>query len=483
MLKHLMNYIPGKLVPGFISLLSIYMFARIFTQEEYGNYSFVFAQLTLLSAVLFSWIRLSAFRFFNIYQNKKGLFYRYLILIYMGLFILFLTIVLIYIGVTDFETHLNNLFLLGVFMLIVMVIYDQVISILRVELESKVFAYYEIVKPIISVSIVLILVLLLKVNEAAIMFGLIISNLVLITHFVFKRTKKYSTINYDYHGGNVYTKKEYFSINKEFLYYGLPLTFSFLFANIISSSDRILIKYLLDAESVAKYALAYDITSFATTNIFMILNFTFVPVIMKLVDSNKLLILNRKIKDYFNILLFVTIPVVIFLVMFSQQITEYILGDQYNSQDTIRIIQLIAISSFIAGIKSFFFDFSFQFGKDTKKQIYPIMIGGILNVLLNLVMIPQFGIIGAVYATNISYLVALIISVFLGQRVFKMNIEYKTTFIIILSYFIFTLVFIFIKLDDNSFGDLVVNISIFFVLILIVFYLFRNILLSILKDK
>jgi len=72
MIKHLMAYAPAKIIPGLISFFSILLFARIFTVEEYGNYSYLFSVTTLLFVVLFAWIRLSSFRFFNVYSEKSG---------------------------------------------------------------------------------------------------------------------------------------------------------------------------------------------------------------------------------------------------------------------------------------------------------------------------------------------------------------------------------------------------------------------------
>ncbi|OIJ11269.1 hypothetical protein BKP37_16640 [Anaerobacillus alkalilacustris] len=481
MLKHLLNYIPAKLFPGVISFLSIYIFARIFTQEEYGNYSFVIAQLTLISAVLFSWIRLSAFRFFNIYQTQRYLFFKYLIIIYSVVFAFFLAFILVYLQVTNFNRDISILFILGIIAIMFTVSYDQIVSILRADLKSKTFAYYEIIKPTLKIIIILVLVLLFNFSETSIMYALIISQLILISHFLLGNFKRESLFTMAKFKTAKYTRNEYLAINKDFLYYGLPLTLSFLFANITSTSDRIIIKYLMDAESVAKYTLAYDLTSFTVTNVFMILNFTFVPVIMKLVDSDKLSLLKQKILDYFNLILLVVAPVVIFLVIFAQQVTDFVLGDQYNTQDTVQIIRLISIAAFIAGLKAYFFDFSFQFGKKTRNQIYPIMFGGVINILLNFILIPKFGIVGAVYSTILAYLIALLISIVLGQKVFKMYIDYKTSTQIILGYSTITVIFMLIKIDGSSFGTFMINISIYLLLIIVIFLLFKKKILKILK--
>lgn len=478
MLKHLLNYIPAKVVPGVVSLLSIYVFARIFTQDEYGNYSFVLAQLTLASAVFFSWMRLSSFRFFNIYKEQKKLFVDYIIRVYTLVFAFFVIIILIYLWLSDYEKDIKTLFVIGIAAILLTICYDQIATILRANLNSKLFAFYEVTKPIIKLATVVILVLILDFNESSIMYALIFSNLIVITHFIIK--KKSSLLLYVCSNAD-YTKYDFTKINKEFLYYGLPLTLSFLFSNITSTSDRIIIKFLLDTESVAKYTLSYDLTTFTITNLFMILNFTFVPLIIRLVDSEEVDILKQKIMDYFNFILIIMIPAVIFFLVFAEEVTKFILGNQYNSIETVQIIRLISISAFIAGIKAYFFDFSFQFGKKTKNQIYPIVLGSIVNIILNFTLIPCYGLLGAIYASILSYIIALVSSIWLGQKVFKMNIDYKSSLKIILSYFLVTGIIIVVKVNGNNLESFLVNILIYVALVLGVLIFYRNKLKYILR--
>src|SRR5699024_3184365 len=145
--------------------------------------------------------------------------------------------------------------------------------------------------------------------------------------------------------------------------------------------------------------LSYDISSFIVGNVFMIINFTFVPVVLKYIDNGKNLQAKKYIKNYFWSILFLMLPIVIFIFTFSPYMVRYILVAGYFTNETVLIVRLMGIGAFMSGIKAYFFDFSFQFGEKTNIQLIPIVVGAILNIIFNILLIPNQGIIGALYAT------------------------------------------------------------------------------------
>jgi len=458
MIKHLKAYAPAKIIPGLISFFSIMLFARIFTIEEYGNYSYLFSVTTLLFVVLFAWIRLSSFRFYNIYSDKRGK-NSYLNYVFsLNICLAILTFTIIFIFSKEIMKSFHPFIFLAAFTSISSIFLEQVYSLNRAELKSKEFRMYSIIEPIVKLIIILILFYFIGLKESSIFVGSIISTLIIFGFYLFKLFKeeriKLKLIN-------PIKEKE---ITTDFLKYGLPLTLSFLFSIILATSDRILIKFYLDEGSVAMYSMSYDLSSFVVVNIFMILNFTFLPVILKLVDSGKATEAKSKINNYFWLIIFTLIPVVVFLLTFSPEITKYVLGEKYNTNINIKIIQFMGIGAFLSGIKSFFYDFSFQVGKKTYLQIIPIAISAVLNVLLNIWWLPIMGLIGAIYGTIVSIIVGLILSIILGKKAFRLSVEYKKVFIIILQLTIFTIFLIVIPKFYKGIHTLIFELTVFVIL-------------------
>src|SRR5690606_23666827 len=111
------------------------------------------------------------------------------------------------------------------------------------------------------------------------------------------------------------------------------------------------------------------------------------------------------------------------------------------------ILPLISIAAFLNGIKSYYFDLAFQLKQKTYLQIYPIMIAVLLNLCLNLVFIPKWGVVGAAYTSIISYFLALIISVVLGRRIIKMPIDLVMLIKVIFSTVLMSIIIKFLNIN------------------------------------
>jgi O-antigen/teichoic acid export membrane protein len=85
-----------------------------------------------------------------------------------------------------------------------------------------------------------------------------------------------------------------------------------------------------------------------------------------------------------------------------------------------QLMPWIALSTFLRGVKAYYFDLAFQLGLRTDLQIWAVAVAAVVNVGLNLWWIPTYGLFGAVYATVAAYALALVISVWLSGKTFSM---------------------------------------------------------------
>lgn len=462
MVKHLISYAFAKILPGIINFLTLIIFARIFNPSELGNYYYLMSILTLGSSTLFSWIRLSSFRYYNNYVESfnKSEYYSY---VFSLNFILAITIFII-VSFPYFcfiNNELYGLFIVGSISILVSIFFEQAISFLRSEFDSKSYAIFSILRPVFKLIIIIFLTQILLLKEVSIFLGIMFSDVILLGIYYYKIRKKniklYITVPW---------KNK--SLTKDFITYGFPLTITILFSIVLSTSDRIFIEHFLDSESVAIYSMGYDITSFIITNIFMIINLSYYPIIIKLIDSNKIDVAREKLNDYFLLQNIIVIPVTLTLFFFAEEISNYILGKNYNNQDTLLTIKLISLSAFIAGIKAYYFDFAFQIGKNTKLQIVPVIVAAIINIILNFILIPIFGLIGAIFSTVIAYVVSILLSIILGKYAFELEWYTKDLIQIVIQIIVIIFVYYSIKIDINSWVDSLINLC-FYVLLIGIF--------------
>jgi len=428
LIKHILYYLPAKILPGAINFLGLMIYARIFTQSEYGRFSYVIALFALMQSILFPWIRMSTNRYYQRYMKTgKGKEFQNFALFIFALSSIILTLlVVIYLSTVDVEQDLIHLFILALFVVILQSLFEQLMSFARAKLDSRTFAYSSIIRAILRLSTTLLLVVFLEIKEEALFIGLIVAQLIPITIYI----RKHFEFDIKLFRFNL----KYF---KNMLSYGGPLTVTFLLGFIINTSDRILIKYFLDEKSVGLYSLPYEFTDYTIRNIFTVFSLAFFPVIVKELEQDNVSRMNYRIKQYGEIMLSFTLPCIIFILIFSPFIVTLFLGENYESPETNMIIQIISLSVFVAGLKAYYFDYSFQLGESTKSQVIPVVLAATVNIILNILLIPYKGVIGAVFATLTAYLIGLLTSILVGRRIFYITLFSKNTFSILLANIIF----------------------------------------------
>jgi O-antigen/teichoic acid export membrane protein len=207
---------------------------------------------------------------------------------------------------------------------------------------------------------------------------------------------------------------------KEYLQFSLPLTPSALVRWITESSDRFLVTYFLGLGSAGVYSAAYSIGNliqlFASP-----LQLILLPELSKLFDEDKIDQVRIYLSNSLRYFLLVTVPAVFGL----SALAKPLLGI-FTTQDFISgwfIIPIIALSGLLAGIFQIFVNIMLLV-KETKSATYINIIAAISNVLLNLLLIPSIGIIGAALSTLISYFLMIVLCIYISMKHFVFDYYY-----------------------------------------------------------
>ncbi|KPM30953.1 Polysaccharide biosynthesis export protein [Croceitalea dokdonensis DOKDO 023] len=178
---------------------------------------------------------------------------------------------------------------------------------------------------------------------------------------------------------------------------GLPLMLSAVTVILYLKIDQLIIGFLLDNKSVGVYAAASRISEM----------FYAVPVIIssvyypKIVELKRNFIKQRNLLRYFYfIILVITGMVTIFISFFSDEIIIVLFGKGYLLSSQVLKIYAWSILFMALLVSSSKFLLSLNRGDIIFKRS---LIGLVSNVVLNFILIPNYGILGAAWATLISY--------------------------------------------------------------------------------
>ncbi len=203
-----------------------------------------------------------------------------------------------------------------------------------------------------------------------------------------------------------------FTYIKEYLQFSLPLTPSALVRWVTESSDRYLVTYFLGLGSMGVYSAAYSIGSLIQLFVSP-LQLILLPELSKLFDENKTDQVRTYLSHSLRYFLLITIPAVFGL----SALAKPLLGI-FTTQDFLSgwlVIPIIALSGLLVGIFQIFVNIMLLV-KETKSATYINVIAAVSNVLLNILLIPSIGIIGAALSTLISYFLMIVLCIHISMK-------------------------------------------------------------------
>jgi O-antigen/teichoic acid export membrane protein len=205
---------------------------------------------------------------------------------------------------------------------------------------------------------------------------------------------------------NLFDKIKTIFIRKEILSFSGPLVFAGMFSLIIGWTDTILIGYFMNELYVGLYNSAIP-----TVNLLLAVPIAaismLVPTTAALLSSNKL----KEIKESYVMstewVFFLNLPVFLIFVLFPQQILSVLFGAEYIQAAPALV--LLSIGFFMLSLAQPALKMLELLNK-TRFYMAITSIVAILNVVLNVILIPLRGIEGAAIASLVSMSIIFILS-------------------------------------------------------------------------
>lgn len=234
---------------------------------------------------------------------------------------------------------------------------------------------------------------------------------------------------------------------------GFPIVFHALSQNILGQSDRVMMQSMrIDSIQIGIYSLFYSLSSILST-ILNALNNSWCPFYYDYISKNDWKNINTKTRNYIELF---TVLSVGFLLL-SKEVT-YIMADK-SYWNGINIIPILVFSIYFMFMYQFFVNFEF-FHKKTKIIAFGTISSGLLNILLNLIFIPKFGMYGAAIATAISYFSLFVAHAFLVKKVLKLKFSLNIKIFIPYIFQLLLASFLFYFLSDYMYIRWVIGIII-----------------------
>lgn len=416
-IKDICYYVPAKIIPGFLGFVAIIIYTRILSPEEYGLYILAITTISIVTAVCFEWLNKSILRYFEQYKQIGRLteFFSTAVSSLIGTIIV--TLILWYVGINLLQSYLDpDLILLqniGGLVILTEAGYFFILYIKQAAQESFKFAIRSIINAIVKLPIAICFIYFFHTGPKGILWAMIITGGSIFIWDIFSFRQKWQIKT------SCFSKKLF----KNLLVYGFPLVGLSVASYILVAADRYMIKYFLTAGDVGVYSANYNLSSGIIQSPMAILLLASYPIIMETFEKDgekaTSLLLNKILALYFILLM----PVIFGMTVLSKNVTNILLGKDFQSGCL--VLPWVSVGIFFLGLTQYFYK-PFELKKKTNILSFLVIFAAIINVILNLFFIPAFGILGAAYATLISYFVYLFSSWLIGRKIFIWSFPWQT---------------------------------------------------------
>ncbi|WP_066389195.1 oligosaccharide flippase family protein [Neobacillus mesonae] len=456
-------YLICSICVNIVNLFLIPLYTGNLSIDEFGQYNII----TSIQGLLSIFINLSIFagmsRFLYEYEDKNRVKNITLTFSFIwGILILIIgKCVSPFFANSLFENDVNGVFyiqyiLLNSFMLSLITIFETYYSMIYKALKSSLI----LVSKIILVLVFSIYFLVIKDYKIdGILYAQFYSYLLLLTVIILIDLK---------HIMFTFGKKEL----KEQLLYGIGLIPGQISAWILTLIDRYFIKELINLSAVGIYSLAYNIGMLIQPVFLIPFNKIFTPYKFQVYSQHDGKYKIQKMFKYYNLIGWFCV----FGLSIFAKLGVNILGTS-EYEGAYYLVSLIAISYFLWGLGSFY-----GLGLHISNKMWTnsgiAFLGAVVNVLLNIVLIPVFKIFGAALSTVLAYILMNIIYYLAGKKHYDIGIsillpyKYGLVFIVI-----FPIYYVIGNMIDIVWFEIPLN------LFLILVYILLNILMGFISKE
>jgi O-antigen/teichoic acid export membrane protein len=286
--------------------------------------------------------------------------------------------------------------------------------------QSKVLSKYVVISNTLSLFISSIIKIVLILNNAPLVYFAIVVSVdtfilaVGLIYFYKKQNLGFSTWRFN-------LEKAKYLLNQSW-----PMILAGIAISLYMKIDQVMIANILGNESVGIYAVAVKFSEMWLFITVAITNSLF-PAIINAKKISEELYLNR-IENLYRLLVSISLLISIFIYIFAEYIVLYTYGEQYK--DSIVLLQLYVWSIIFVFLNNGSWKWYISENLQHLATIR-LFLGATVNIVLNLYWIEAYGLVGAVYATLLSYAIATYFGNLLSRKTiinFKLQTKAILTF-------------------------------------------------------
>jgi O-antigen/teichoic acid export membrane protein len=404
--RHLSVYFGANVMSALVGFLSITVFTRLLSPQEYGVYVVGMSISWIAGAILFTWIRLSVSRYqpASTETDYRGI----AIAAYALTAAVLACIVPVAMMLRGTDADHSALFA-SLFIALTMGAFDISQEFSRAYMKSGRYA-----AAVISRS-----VLAFVLGWSVIMMGW--GGLGLL-----------GSVGISFLLGTLVTfggiqdrpaSCQYPDLAK-FVRYGLPLSLGGLSVALYTVSDRLVVAYLLGEGAAGEFGVAAELPRQFTAMLAASITAATFPVIFRTYATESLAETRLRLNETAEMILAVIVPVTVWLALASDQIAGTLVGAGFRDSVT-HLLPVLAVARLLGIANQFYLQISFQLSERSLLSVIQSTITLAVSVVLMAALVTGYGLTGAAYAALLTEAVSLGVGLLLMSRAFPLPLDLR----------------------------------------------------------
>jgi len=412
--RGVLGYLPVNVVQGVVGLLNIIVFTRLLTPEQYGVYAIGFSVVALVHTVTFTWLEAAVARFHAPEANAGALpdHFRTVYRTWIGLALALPLIA----GAALAFWPMSDALKVAIGAGLLATIFKGLVKLTQ---EHRRAAGEVGRAAILDMAVTIGAFLagaglaLAGAGGAAPLAGVGVAAAICL---VFALPAELRLAK----GGQWQAAR-----TRRYAAYGLPVAASMILVLALSSIDRLLLAAFLDEATVGAYHAGYSLSNRTLDVIFIWLGMAGGPAAIAAFEAGGRPALERVAREQSSLMVLIGLPAAVGLALVAQPLAALFIGEGLAAQAA-QVTPWIAISGFFSGFTTYYLITAFTLARNTNLLLAAMAVPAVTNIALNLLLIPRFGLDGAMWATTASYALGAAATYALGKRAIALPLPWMT---------------------------------------------------------
>lgn len=419
-IKQFSHFFTGSIVSQLFSFVTFPILTRVLTKEQYGILGLV--SITMLFGVAISKVGLSdgIIRFYKEYSraNEKLDVFSSTVLtraIVLSGFTTLLYVVLLLIGrgyLTLSEVY-TACFLIMAFNLFITPLNIAVVCFLRVTDKTIFINVYNFMGKVITVGLSLFFLLYVFKAFYGYFIGIVTADVILSTVLFYWFFRHYRC-------NPMKVSKQ---LNIKLIKFGAPLLLTELCFLLLSYADRYLIVGYLGEEALGLYSVGYNMAMYIGNIIMFSMSYAIGPIYVEIYGTEGREKTEAFLKKSLKYIFVAILPMWFGYAAVSKELFITLASEKYAMAASFSY--LILLAHFLLAVNTIF-NAGLYLKKKTIICFEIAFVSIILNIGLNLMLLPRFGITAAAVTTAVSCVVYLILTIWISNKFVTVRVEVKS---------------------------------------------------------